>query len=120
MSDHQDVLDLTYRYLRGVYTGDTQALHDVFHSTARVEDTITGSFRSRSADEYIQAVGSRQSPSVAGEPFTMAPLNIHVLGDMATVTAELRFLGNHFYNVLSLLRCDGRWLIMHKLFGPAD
>jgi hypothetical protein len=39
---------------------------------------------------------------------------------MATVTAELHFLGNHFYNVLSLLRCDGRWLIMHKLFGFAD
>lgn len=120
MTDHQAVLDLAYRYLRGVYTGDTQALHEVFHANARVEDTVTGSLRSRSADEYIQAVGARQSPSAAGEAFTMAPLNIHVLGDMATVTAELRFLGNHFYNVLSLLRCDGHWLIMHKLFGPAD
>ena len=118
MSDHQAILDLTHKYLRGIYEGNTQGLHDVFHPNARVEDMVTGTFRSRSADQYIQAVASRQSPSAAGEPFTMTPLAIDVLGDMATVTAELRFLGNHFYNVLSLLRCDGHWLITHKLFGP--
>lgn len=119
MSDHQAVLDLAHKYLRGIYEGNTQELHDVFHPGARVEDMVTGTFRSRSADQYIQAVGSRQSPSAAGEPFTMAPLAIDVLGDMATVTAELRFLGNHYYNVLSLLRCDEGWLITHKLFGAA-
>jgi len=117
MSDHQAVLDLAHTYLRGIYEGNTQALREVFHPDARVEDVATGTFRSRSADQYIQAVASRQSPSAAGEPFNMAPLAIDVLGGMATVTAELRFLGNHYYNVLSLLRCDDRWLITHKLFG---
>ena len=118
MSDHQAILDLAHKYLRGIYEGNTQRLHEVFHPNARVEDMVTGTFRSRSADQYIQAVASRQSPSAAGEAFTMAPLAIDVLGDMATVTAELRFLGNHYYNVLSLLRCDEGWLITHKLFGP--
>ena len=117
MSDYQTILDLVHKYLHSIYEGNTEGLREVFHPNARVEDMVTGTFRSRSAEQYIQAVASRQSPSVAGEPFTMAPLAINVLGDMATVTAELRFLGNHFYNVLSLLRCDGRWLIMHKLFG---
>jgi hypothetical protein len=84
-----------------------------------VEDRITGSFRSRSAAEYIQAVASRQSPLVAGEPFTMAPMTIQVLGDTAVATAELRFLGNHYFNVLSLLRGDDGWRIAHKLFGSA-
>jgi hypothetical protein len=119
MSDHQAVLELAHKYLRGVYEGNTEALREVFHSDARVEDMVSGSFRSRSADQYIQAVASRQSPMAAGEAFTMTPLSIQVLGDLATVTAELRFLGNHFYNVLSLLRCDGGWLITHKLFGVA-
>jgi hypothetical protein len=119
MSDHQAILDLAHKYLRSIYEGDTHGLHEVFHSNARVEDMITGTFRSRSAGQYIQAVGSRQSPATAGEPFIMAPLAIDVLGDMATVTAELRFLGNHYYNVLSLLRCDDGWLITHKLFGAA-
>jgi hypothetical protein len=118
MSDHQAVLDLTNKYLRSVYEGHAQGLREVFHPNARVEDTVTGVFRSRSADQYIEAVASRQSPLTAGEAFNMTPLAIHVLGDMATVTAELRFLGNHFYNVLSLLRCDGQWRITHKLFGP--
>ncbi|WP_158621165.1 nuclear transport factor 2 family protein [Dyella dinghuensis] len=120
MHDDQAVLDLVSKYLRSVYEGNTHGLREVFHPNARVEDVVTGSFRSRSADQYIEAVGSRQSPLAAGETFTMAPRAIEVLGDMATVTAELHFLGNHFYNVLSLLRCEGRWLIMHKLFGSAD
>jgi hypothetical protein len=119
MSDRQAVLDLAHKYLRCVYEGSAQGLREVFHPDARVEDMVTGTFRSRSADQYVQAVASRQSPAAAGEPFTMALLTIDVLGDMAMVTAELRFLGNHFYNVLSLLRCDGRWLITHKLFGNA-
>jgi ketosteroid isomerase-like protein len=119
MNDHQPVLELVKKYLRSVYEGDTQALREVFHPNARVEDMVTGVFRSRPVEQYIEGVGSRQSPSAAGEPFTMTPLAIEVLGDVATVTAELHFLGNHYYNVLSVLRCDGRWLITHKLFGSA-
>ena len=96
MTDHEAVLELANHYLRGVYEGDTQALHAVFLPDARVEDRVTGSFRSRTADQYVAAVGSRQSPQAAGESFHMSVLSIHVLGDMATVTAELRFLGNHY------------------------
>jgi hypothetical protein len=120
MNDHQAVLDLAWKYLRGVYEGNTQALREVFHPEARVEDMVTGSFRSRTAAQYIEAVGARQSPAAAGEAFTMKPLAIQVLGDMAMLTAELHFLGNHFYNVLSLHRRDGEWRIAHKLFGHCD
>jgi hypothetical protein len=57
------------------------------------------------------------------KPYSRAPRHIgegpceRCVGYMATVTAELRFLGNHYYNLLSLLRCDEGWLITHKLFG---
>lgn len=118
MNDHQAVLDLAQAYLRGIHEGDTASLREVFHPDARVEDAVNGTFRSRSAEEYIQAVGSRQSPQAAGEPFAMTLLSTNVLGDMAVAIADLRFLGNHFINVLSLLRLDGRWFIVHKLFGP--
>lgn len=118
MNNHRAVLDLVEQYLRGIYEGNVAQLRAVFHPDARVQDMVTGTFRSRSADEYIRGVASRQSPAAAGEPFTMSPISIDVLGDMAVATAELRFLGNHYFNVLSLLRTDGRWLIVHKSFGP--
>jgi hypothetical protein len=117
MSSHKDVLDVVQKYLGGIYRGSAEDLREVFHNNARVEDVVTGTFRSRSATEYIQAVALRQSPISAGEKFTMTPMSIEVLGDMAVVTAELRFLGNHFFNVLSLIRDDGHWVIAHKLFG---
>lgn len=120
MSDHQKILDLVQRYLVSIYEGDAEGLRAVFHPEARVEDMVTGAFRSRSAGQYIEAVASRVSPEASGEPFRMTPRSIDVVGGMATATAELRFLGNHFFNVLSLLRVDGRWLITHKLFGPVD
>lgn len=120
MIEHQAVLDLTQRYLRGIYEGDVDCLREVFHTNARIEDMVSGTFRSRNVADYINAVGSRQSPSAHGEPFRMAPVSIGIWADMATVTAELRFLGNHFFNVLSMLRCDGKWLITHKLFGSVD
>lgn len=119
MNNHQAVLDLAHKYLVGIHEGDAQALGEVFHPDARVEDITTGTFRSRSAGQYILAVASRQSPAAGGEAFDMTPLTVEVLGDTAVVTAELRFLGNHYFNVLSLLRCEGRWLIVHKLFGFA-
>jgi hypothetical protein len=119
MSSHQAVLELVEQYLRGIYEGNVVQLRGVFHPGARVEDTATGTFRSRSADEYIQGVASRQSPSAAGEAYTMSPRSIEVFGDMAVATAELSFLGHHYVNVLSLVRLDGHWLIAHKLFGPA-
>lgn len=117
MNSHKDVLDVVQKYLDGIYRGDVEALRELFHENARVEDVFTGTFRSRSATEYLEAVASRQSPYAAGEKFHMAPMSIEVLGDMAVVTADLRFLGIHFFNVLSLLRTDGRWGIAHKLFG---
>lgn len=120
MTDHLAVLEVVDRYLRGVYEGNTAALRDVFHAGARIEDRVTGSFRSRTVDQYVEAVGSRQSPRAAGEPFNMTVLSVRVLGGMATVTAEVRFLGKHYYNVLSLLRGDGGWRIAHKLFGSPD
>jgi hypothetical protein len=120
MSDHQAVLDLAHKYLHSIYEGNPLALREVFHPNARVEDSVTGAFRSRSADEYILAVATRESPLEAGEPFTMTPLAIDVVGNLATVTAELHFFGNHFHNVLSLLRCDDCWRITHNLFGTLN
>lgn len=120
MSEHQVVLNLAQRYLHGIYEGNVGDLREVFYPNARIEDTVTGSFRSRDVDQYLEAVASRQSPYASGEPFRMAPVSIGIWGDMATVTADLRFLGNHYVNVLSLVRCDGKWLITHKLFGSAD
>ena len=120
MDEHQAVLKLTQMYLKCVYEGDGDRLREVFHPSARIEDMVTGTFRSRDVGQYLQAVASRQSPHASGEPFRMAPVSVGIWGDMATVTAELRFLGNHFFNVLSLIRCDGKWLITHKLFGSGD
>lgn len=117
MNSHRDVLDVAQKYLRGIYIGGSATLHEVFRESARVEDMVTGAFRSRSAAEYIATVASRQSPFAGGEEFAMAPTSITVLGDMAVVTADLRFLGNNYFNVLSFLRDNGRWGIAHKLFG---
>lgn len=105
------------RYFQGIHEGDVEVLREVFHTAARIEDAYDGGLRSRSVEQYLSAVASRRSPQAAGEPLRMQTLSIEAHAGIATVSAELRFLGAHYYNALSLLDCDGRWRIVHKLFS---
>jgi hypothetical protein len=120
MSERTARQALMQRYFRGIHEGDVEALREVFHRDARIEDAYAGGLRSRSVEQYLSAVASRQSPNAAGEPLRMQVLSIEAHAGIATVGAELRFLGGHYYNALSLLDCDGRWRIVHKLFAAAN
>lgn len=119
MSERPAIQALMQRYFRGIHEGDVEALRDVFHPDARIEDAYAGGLRTRNVEQYLSAVASRRSPQAAGEPLRMQTLSIDAHAGIATVCAELRFLGGHYHNALSLLDCRGRWRIVHKLFAPA-
>lgn len=117
MSNHEAVLKVIEAYFDGIYTGNAAGLRAVFHATAQVTDNVKGEFRVRSAEEYILAVASRQSPQALGEARTMRAITVEVLDGVASVTARLEMLGQRYFNVLSMLEDGGQWLIVHKLFG---
>lgn len=120
MNSHQAVLELIESYFESIYKGDAVGLANVFHPSAQVTDCSLGYFRARSAAEYVNAVASRESPHSQGEARSMKVLNIEVLGNVASVTTQLEMLGQHYYNVLSLLPDHAGWRVVHKVFGNVE
>lgn len=119
MHEHQNILDVIQTYFDGLYRGDPARLREVFHPDASVIDNAGGAFRKRDAAAYIEGVARRQSPRDAGEAFDMRVLAVEVLGDIASASAQVAMPGHRYRNVLSLLRQDGRWSIVGKLFADA-
>lgn len=120
MSSHDAVLGVMHTYFDSIYTGNADGLRAVFLPDAKVTDNVQGQLRVRSAEEYILAVASRKSPHALGERQAMNAISIEVLDGVASVTARLEMLGQRYFNVLSLLKQDGRWVIVHKLFGNIE
>jgi hypothetical protein len=120
VNNHQAILELIETYFEGIYTGNADSLRGVFHPAAQVADRALGQFRVRPVAEYISGVASRQSPQALGEARAMRALTVEVLDGVASVTARLEMLGQRYYNVLSLVRDDAGWRIVHKLFGNIE
>ena len=116
MKDQQEILTLLNAYFEGIYIGDTVLLRSAFHPQACLFGEIKGQGYFKTLDDYIAAVENRQSPKELGEAFLMKPLSIEVLGDIAFAKAHCRMLGFNYYDYLSLLRHEGKWRIVNKLF----
>ena len=117
MGNHEAILDVVERYFESIYTGDVAGLRCVFHPAAQVTDNVRGPLRVRPVEEYILGVGSRESPQARGERRTMHAIAVEVLDGVASVTARLDMLDQRYFNVLSLIKQDDQWIIVHKLFG---
>ncbi|MBI3902447.1 MAG: nuclear transport factor 2 family protein [Nitrosomonadales bacterium] len=116
MSDHQAILNVLQTYFDSIYVGDTATLRTVFHPQAALFGEIKGQPYYKVLGDYLDAVANRQSPKALGEPFAMKTLSIDLLDNVAFAKAHCRMLGFNYYDYLSLLKHEGRWVIVNKLF----
>ncbi|MND84339.1 putative lumazine-binding protein [compost metagenome] len=68
-----------------------------------------------SLNEFIDAVAS-EGPTVAGSQPLIQIEAIDVTGDAATVKVVDEFAGMRFSDYLSLLKVEGRWVIVNKVY----
>lgn len=116
MSDHQAILEVLRDYFNGVFSGDVDLLKTVFHPEATLFGEIKGQPYQKSLDNYLAIVANRQSPAALGESFLMKPLAIEVLDNIAFAKTHCQMLGFNYFDYLALLRQEGRWQIVNKLF----
>ena len=116
MNDHQEIHAVLNAYFEGIYSGDIALLRSAFHPQACLFGEIKGQAYFKPLDDYLAAVADRQSPKALGEALTMKPLSIEVLDNIAFAKAHCRMLGFNYYDYLSLLRHEGQWRIVNKLF----
>jgi hypothetical protein len=112
-----EVAALIQGYFDGLYFGDTQRLRHAFHPEAVYATASEGEPLILRMNEYFEIVDSRPSPASRGEPRTDQILSIEFAGPVtAIVKFRCSIVPKHFIDLLTLIRVDGRWQIISKVF----
>lgn len=102
-------------YLRGHATGDPAAFREAFHPDAVLWGVRTnGQLVRMTAEQYIG--GASGSPAADEARRRRSIDSIEVNGDLATARITLDYPTVRFVDVMTLIRIEGRWWIINKMF----
>ncbi|MBI1761752.1 MAG: nuclear transport factor 2 family protein [Acidobacteria bacterium] len=104
-------------YIDGVRTGNIESLRQAFHPQAAM-------FGWKGADLFVTPiqglfdyVGATPAPANSGEPTKFIITSMQVAGNGATVELAMDAYHAHdFLDFFQLLKAEGRWWIVSKLF----
>jgi len=111
-ADFAAVLAIVEGYFRGLHTGDAQGLRELFAPDAYLK---APGLR-RSLDDWLRAVATRPVPQQQGAAYGFKVLSIEVIKDQAMVKAECPLFEHFYVDFLGLLKEDGRWRIVNKMY----
>ncbi|MFN2412922.1 MAG: nuclear transport factor 2 family protein [Pyrinomonadaceae bacterium] len=105
-------------YIDGLLGGSVETLKQAFHTEA----TMCGYFGETLMVVPIQGlydfVASNDAPAKTGEPFEASVAAIEVAGSVASARiTEKSYQGFNFTTFFQLLKIDGRWWIVGKVFN---
>ncbi|MCB0221737.1 MAG: nuclear transport factor 2 family protein [Chrysiogenetes bacterium] len=105
------------RYYEGLYHGDVELLAEVFHPGATYATASGGELLQLNLEAYFPVVSGRASPATRGEAYSYELTSIAFAGShTALVRMRSAMLGKHFDDFLSLIKVDGQWRIIAKVF----
>ena len=104
-------------YIEGAANGDAAKLTDAFHEHARTYGSLNGTRYDISVAEMIAM--EQGMPRNSDGRYTAQIMSIEQAGDVATATIEEDGCWGtaSFTSFLSLVKFDGRWLIVGKVFA---
>lgn len=104
-------------YFDGLHFSDTARLAQVFHPKAQYVCVTDGTLLYRDMAEYYPVVAARVSPASKGEARRDEIVSVEFAGP-ATARATLHCaMGDRFFtDFLTLIKLDGRWQVMSKVF----
>jgi hypothetical protein len=111
------VLRVMADYFDGLYRSDTALLRTVFHPQAQYACASDGTLLQLTMADYFARVDRRPSPASKGEPRRDRVVSIEFAGPVtAFVRAECTIAPKSFVDLLTLVRLDGRWQVLAKVF----
>jgi hypothetical protein len=101
----------------GLHHSDTERLRAVFHPQARYVTATDDTLVVWSMEDYFPVVDARPSPASKGEHRRDRIVSIELAGPVTAVArVECRVAPKSFTDILTLVRIDGRWQIISKVF----
>ena len=116
-SDFTAIEALAQTYFDALYEGDVDKFAGIFHPQARLFSVGGGETVILDVPTYLSIVGGRESPAQRGDHREDILLSI----DRPTPsTGHIRvcelFLPKRFTDELTLMKCDGKWSIVSKVW----
>jgi hypothetical protein len=112
-----DVADVLSMYFDGLYHSDTKRLRHVFHPRAQYLCATEGTLTHLTMEEYFPVVDQRPSPASRGETRADSIVSIEFAGPVTAFARVHCAIGSkYFTDLLTLIRIDGRWQIISKVF----
>ncbi|MCW5648597.1 MAG: nuclear transport factor 2 family protein [Ramlibacter sp.] len=117
MSDFDDVLQVLHTYFDGLHHSDTARLRRVFHPQAHYFCATSGELLHLDMAQYFPVVDQRPAPALLGQARTDKVVSIEFAGPVtALARVQCSIEPRHFTDLLSLVKLDGRWQIISKVF----
>jgi hypothetical protein len=117
MSRLAEIEALLGRYFDALYTSDAAALGEAMHPRAVYATADEKPPLIRTMAEYLPVVAARESPQARNEPRRDIIDSIRFAGDNSAFAEVRCAIGTRsFTDFLSLIRVDGQWRIIAKVF----
>src|SRR5688500_6916723 len=115
-ADEAAVRQTVQYYFDGGKNRDSLTLRKAFHPEARMLFARDGKLAVVPIGEYITRVGSEQRKPGEVDSTERRVVSVDVVGDAAVAKLELKRPEALLTDYMSLLKVDGRWLIVNKIF----
>ncbi|MCR4029805.1 MULTISPECIES: nuclear transport factor 2 family protein [Flavobacterium] len=102
-------------YFNGIYNGDVPLLQSVFHPQAIIGFDLSGETHFKTLNQYLEGVKNRKSPNELGEEFKMKILSLEIINNTAVAKVQVPIFEYDYYDFLSLIVVDEKWVISNKL-----
>ncbi|MFO1091506.1 MAG: nuclear transport factor 2 family protein [Hyphomicrobiales bacterium] len=102
-------------YLDGMIYGDEAMLRRAFHPDCPQIGHLDGRFEYENLDQFIAWIRG-ETVLEPGTPYYSEIVTIDLAGDMAMVKVVDDAFGSRFTDYLTLVRHEGRWLIVSKTY----
>jgi hypothetical protein len=113
--DNAAIVVTLSKYFKGIFTGDVELLRSSFHPETLIFGDINGQAYAKSLTQYLDGVKNRKSPQELNETFRMEILSVEIINSIAIAKAHVPMFDFNYYDLLSLNKINGEWLIVNKL-----
>jgi hypothetical protein len=113
-SDKEAVRAPLENYLKGHATGDGEYMRKAFHTEGNLIFIRDGKFMTRSFADYIAGFSGKPAADEANRKRTIE--SIDIAGNAASAKIVLDYPATRFVDYMSLLKIDGEWKIVTKIF----
>ena len=113
--DETEVRAALQHYLLGHSTGDGAHFRVVFHPDSKLYFNRDGKFSMRTSEDYI--AGAAGKPAADEDKRKRRIVSVDVTGDAAMAKVELDYPNAVLTDYFTLLKVDGKWMIMNKIFN---